>query len=220
MKKSICLAFCGLIAVSAASPATAQFGLKNLIPGGQSVPGAAVDPNRFLADTLETTKLIMVAAALLAQASRDKDQLAAQASYIKSVNDAQDCKELESHKAKFEEDVAAISANEQSTSAIQAAYAQGSAEQKKLIAAALFNLMLGIWRNIRLSQEASQLTANIKANPMLLMKVPKLVAAANLVVIEVRATGPIVGSLQKVMSTIKVQAPEQAETTKAQQVSF
>jgi hypothetical protein len=218
MKKPVLLL--AALATAAPLPTLAFPGLGKLIPGAASVPGASVNPDRFLADTLETSKFMMVAAALLAQAVTDKQQMASRASYIAAVQNAHDCKELESHSAQFQQDVNAIAANQQSTAEIQVAYDQASAEQKKLISAAMYNLMLGVWRNVKLSSEGADLVSNIKSHPMMLMKAPQLMSAVKLIAMEVKATGSIASSVQKLSTAMKVEAPVQAETTKPKEVAL
>jgi hypothetical protein len=220
MKKQIAVGLAAATLLGGPVPAFAQFGsLAGFLPG-HSTSSVAVDPDAFLADTLSTTKYMMIAAALLAQAGRNKEDLASQASYVAAVEGAQDCQELDAQKAKFNDDLNALSANDQSTTAVQSAYANGTAQQKQIIASAAYNLLLGMYNNIRLGQEASALLSGIRTNPMLLTQARALKDAAGLVALEARGTVSILGSMHTLMTTIKVVAPVEATATKPRPITF
>ena len=230
MKKLIITLTVAALAGSAAAPAFAQFPkLPARMPGMGSLPGlggagvssaAAVDPDAFLAETIETTKYMMLAAHILAVAADASGQRATDANLIKAIQSSQDVKELNALKANFEQDVAAINANQESTAQLEARYAKMTAEQRARIASAAYNFSLGMYRNVKLSKQAPEVLASMKSDPRLLVKAGRLKTAAELVAMQVKGTASMAGSMRKIMAAGKVAAPAEAESTKAKEISF
>jgi hypothetical protein len=221
MRKYI-LTLAALAVAAAPLPAAAQFGgmLKNAVPGLGGSAAAAVDPDAFLAETIETTKYMMIAAHVLAIAADVTGQRAADANFLKSVQGVQDVKELNALKAAFQTDVAAINANQETAAELEARYAKMTAEQRARIGAAAYNFSLGMYRNVKLAQQAPELLSSIKTNPRLLAKAPQLKAAADLVGVQAKGTASMAGSVKKIMTAGKVAAPAEADSTKPKVIQF
>lgn len=205
------------LTVVAPSVSLAQFpGVKGIIPGvgGSKVKG--VDPDKFLADTIETTKFVMISAAILSNAASEAPDKAALAAKLKSINEAKDVKELDAHRVQMDEDIKAINDNKNLSKNVKANMATADARQKSQIAVAVFNFSLGAYRNVKLAQEAPQVVDAIKANPMLAMKAGKLIIAAKLVADEAKQTAGMLNSLHVIMSAGHIAEPKPAETTKPQ----
>lgn len=215
MKMRILVPAVALLMTSAlASPASAQLGnLRSLIPGGSTSSAAAVDPDAFLAETTETTRMMMVAAAYLNAAySHDQDRDALRAR-ITSIQGASNIGELNAHSAAFEQDIKAIEANASDAQALQATYDASSAQQQQLMMAAAFNFALGMARNVQLAQQAPQLVNSLRSNPMLLMKLNSIRVAAGMIGVQVEAARTMGAPLQGLLSRGGVQVPENASTT-------
>lgn len=194
--------------------------LGSLLGAHKAAPASAVDPDRFLADTVETTKFIMVAAAVLADAASASPDQAALAARIKSINEVKDVKELDAHRGEFQQDADALAQNKELTAQIQANLDHADAQQRQRVASAAFNFALGVFRNAKLAQEAPQVVNSIRANPRLMMKAPEIMLAAKLVAVEVRDSAGMVGSLHTIMTASKIAEPEQAETTKPKPIDI
>lgn len=221
MKKQI-LTLCAVAIAATPLPASAQLGglMKNAIPGLGTSSAASVDPDAFLAETIETTKYMMIAAHILAVAADSSGQRARDANFLKAVQTSQDVKELNALKATFEADVTAINANQETAAQLEARYAKMTAEQRAQIAAASFNFALGMYRNIKLAKQAPELLGSIKANPRLLTKAGQLKTAAELVGMQAKGTASMAGSMKKIMSAGKVAAPAEADSTKPKEIQF
>lgn len=226
MKRAMLVAATGAALLIAPATASAQFGsLKSMIPsvpGGHGdsdiAGGGAVDPDRFLADTLETSKYIMTATAILADAASQAPDNAALAARIKSIQEVKDVKELDAHREEMAHDMDALAANKGLQAQLQANLGKCSAEQRKRIAAAAYNFSLGAYRNVRLSQEAPHVMDSIKSNPRLLMKAGELKTAAGLVLAEAKGMAGMTGSLHTIMTASKIDEPVQSEATKPQPI--
>jgi hypothetical protein len=222
MKTKVIWVAMALAALTIPAPASAQFGmLKRALPGGgESANVSAVDPDTFLAETLETTKYMMTAAAVLADAAGHSAGQADLALRVRSINEVNDVKELGALKAGFQQDLDALNSNKDCAAAIQSQYQKGSLEQRARIGSAAYNFALGAFRNVKLAQQAPQLTENIKSNPRLLMKANQLRLAAELVMLEAKGTVSMAGSIKTLMSASKIDVPAEAETTKPKPIEF
>lgn len=213
------------VAVSIATtplPAVAQLGgmLKSAVPSLGTSSAASVDPDAFLAETIETTKYMMIAAHLLAVAADTSGQRAQDMKFLTAVQAVQDVKELNAFSANFAQDVAAINANQETAAQFEARCAKMSAEQRAKMGAAAFNFALGMYRNVRLAQQAPELVNSLKSNPRLLTKAGQLKTAAQLVGMQAKGTASMAGSMRKIMTAGKVAAPAEADSTKPKEIQF
>ncbi|WP_374471692.1 hypothetical protein [Phenylobacterium sp.] len=221
MKMRILTTVAACVALASPMPAAAQLGmLRGAIPGANTSSAASVDPDAFLAETVETTRYMMVAAAVLAAAAKNSQDRAALGARVNAIQSAQDVKELGAFKVSLQEDLAAISANKESAAEFEARYAKMTAEQREQVAAAAFNFALGMYRNVRLSQQAPALLDSVKTNPRLLAKAGQLKTAADLVVLQAKGTASMAGSMRQIMGAAKVAAPAEAESTKPKAIQF
>lgn len=221
MHKPAILAVAAVMAIAAPTMGLAQFGgLKHTIPGAGSNGGSSgVNPDKFLADTIETTRFVMISAAILHDAVSASHDEAALQSRIKALNETNDPKELNAHKDEMDQDIAAINDKNNMDSNLQANLQHQSAEQRERLAVAAFDFSLGAYRNVRLAQEAPHVVDAIKTNPMMVMKAGKIVIAASLALDEAKATVGMMGSLHQIMTAAKIAEPTPSETTKPQPFS-
>ena len=218
------------LASATAGPAAAQFGglgaigkmggLGGMIPGGRTSGAASVDPNAFLAETIETTKFMMIAAAVLAQAAdtdKGRDSLRAEIAAIQNISDIG---ELNARKEAFATNIEAASLNYADADKAQQRYNSATKDQQKLLMTAAYNFSLGMARNVQLSAQAPQLLSSIKANPMLLSKVGSMTAAAGLIGQQAKAAYSMGQSLRTLMSHGGVEVPSDSHAAKPQTVEI
>lgn len=205
-----------LAATHLASPAAAQFGgLRNLVPGASTSGAAATDPDAFLAETIETTKMMMVAAALLAQASShdgDRDALRAE---IAAIQGSSSIDELNTHTDSFRENAKILEANASDAATLQAQYDAASKDQQEMMLNAAFNFSLAMMRNAQLGQQAPQLMGSLRSNPMMLTKLGSIRAAGSLVGQQIQATRSMAGPMRTLLSRGGVEMPADASTAEA-----
>lgn len=201
--------------------ASAQIGqLRNMIPGARTSSTASVDPDAFLAETIETTKFIMVAAFILAQAEdMDKDRDAMRAE-IASIQGITNIGELNSRRASFSENTEAAALNHRDAAASQAIYDRADARQKQLLLSAAYNFALGMARNVQLGQQAPQLLQSMQSNPSLLGKIGSVRTAAGLLALQAQAAGSMAGPLRTLMSRGGVQLPADAHAARPRAVEL
>lgn len=209
-----------IAATHLASPAAAQLGgLRNLVPGANTSTAASVDPDAFLAETVETTKMMMIAAALLADASNhdtNRDSIRAKITAIQGVSSID---ELNTHTDAFREDAKAAEATAGDAAALQAAYDAASKDQQELMMTAAYNFSLAMARNVRLGQQGSQLIGNLRTNPMMLTKLGSIRSAGSLIGLQAQAARSMGGPLRTLLSRGGVEAPADASTAQARTVS-
>ncbi|MNS13652.1 hypothetical protein D3C72_452510 [compost metagenome] len=203
-----------LAASGVASSAHAQLGgLRNLAPGGARP--AAGNPDAFLSETIETTKLVMTSAALLAAAaSQDADRDAIKAR-IAAIEGASSPRDLQAHKADFEADVATVNANAADAAAWQAKYDAANEQQRVLMLNAAYNFTIGMMRNVALGQQAPSLISGLQSNPMQVTKLGSLRAAAGLLGDQAQATRSMVGPMRTLLSRGGVEVPADATASSA-----
>jgi len=210
-----------LVLASAASPAAAQLGpLNRLVPGASTSNAAAVDPDAFLAETLETTKMMMVAAFVLARASEtdgSRDEMRAELAELQGMSSMD---ELNARQDQFEADLAAVNANYSDADGVRAKYDAASREQQELLLSAAYNFTLAMVRNVQLAQQAPDLLQSIGRNPMLLRKAGSLRSAASLVGKQVNAARSMGEPLRILMSRGGVEAPTDAEASEPRTVTI
>lgn len=190
--------------------AEAQLGmLAHRLTGTQG--GAS--PDAFLAASMMSTKNVMIAAALLAQAVQDRSQLAGMKAYADQVQNCADPKALDAMKASLQSNMDALNARKDVAGDITAAYNAGDAEEKKLIGLAVVNMAIGIYRDTQLAAQAPGVISGIGMNPMMLGRIGQLKAAAALLAMQSKGLITVGAALPKVMSAVKIAPPAMAETT-------
>lgn len=203
-----------LATLGAAAPAQAQLSqLGRMLPGGSTSNAAAVDPDAFLNETFETTRLMMISAYILAQASRtdvSRDEMRA---HIAQLNSMSSSGEIDAQKAQFESDLAAVNANYANSDDVQARYNAASAEQQQMLLSAAYNFTLAMARNARLSQQGPELLQSIGRNPTMLRKAGSIRGAVAMIGMQVNAVRSMGDPLRTLMSRGGVEAPSDAEGT-------
>lgn len=193
--------------------AQAQFGgLGKRILGDKSGVSSA-DAEGFLNGAMRSTKNVMISSALLAQALDNRSALASRKQQIDAISNAQDFGELDMHKSTLQADLALISDREDLSGDLQSAYEGSNDEQKKIIAIAVANLALGIYRNVDLAQKAPEMVKGIGRNPQLLTRVGEFKTAASLLGLQGKGLGTIGRALPSVMTALKIEPLPQSETT-------
>ena len=214
MKLTRTLAY--LLAVSVMSTpiaAQAQFGgLGKRILGDKSGVSSA-DAEGFLNGAMLSTKNVMISSALLAQALDNRAALASRKQQIDAISNAQDFGELNMHKSTLQNDLTLISDREDLSGDLQAVYEGSNDEQKKIIAVAIANLALGIYRNVDLAQKAPEMVKGIGRNPQLLTRVGEFKTAASLLGMQGKGLGTIGSALPSIMTALKIEPLPQSETT-------
>ena len=210
-----------LAATQFASPAAAQLGgLRNLVPGANTSSAAAADPDAFLAETIETTKMMMVAAALLAQAASNDGNRDALRAEIAAIEGSSSIDELNTHTDKFRENAKVIEGNAGEAATLQAKYDVASKEQQEMMLNAAFNFSLAMMRNVQLGQQATQLTGSLRSNPAMLTKLGSIRAAGSLVGQQMQATRSMAGPMRTLLSRGGVEMPADVSTAQARVVNI
>lgn len=218
MKKTLALGL-ALTALAVPTFASAQFGglggLAKQAVGGGAASGnvSAADAGTFLTNATASTKNVMIAAALLAQVAKDRNGLASQKAEIEAVSKAQSPSELAAHKEALSSNLSALSSNANLADNIGQAYAQGTSAQKELIATALGNLALGIYRNTQLAGQAPGFVSGAAGNPQLLSRIGDIKTVAALLGLQTKGLATIAPTLPKLFSAVKIAAPAAGTTT-------
>lgn len=212
-----------------AAPAQAQFGgmlgkAKSAAGLGSSDTQARAmsgdEADAFLTASLRSTKNVMIATALLAEAVQNRGPLTARKAQIEALNSISNFKELSAHKSTLSADIAALNARQDLSADINARYQAGTAEEKKLLGVAVVNFAIGIARNVDLVGKAPQVLDAVKRNPQLLTRVGQFKLAAELVGLQGKGLAGVATSVPKLIAATKVRAPKDAKTSEPQPVSF
>lgn len=199
-----------------AAPATAHAqlgGFAKKLVGGSGSQVSSDDAEAFLTKALLSTKNVMISSSLLAQALTNRAAIAEQKANIDAINGASSFGELEAHETKLKGDLDALTARNDLTADLAAAYNDADEHQKKVIATAIANLALGIYRNVDLVGSAPGMLESVGTNPRLLNRVGEFKLAASLIGLQGKGLGAIGSTLPKVMTALKVQPLPEAETT-------
>ena len=211
VKLASCLAL--LVVPSTASAQLGGLGglVKKGLGGDSGVSGDEAE--QFLTGAFQSTKNVMIAAALISDAVRvQKD---ATSSKIKrdALLGAQTSGELESQLSNFQSDVQVLNTIASDAAPLDAAYKAGNAEQKKMLGIALVNLAIGIARNVELAGKAPGAVSAVGRNPKLLSRAGQFKAAAKLIGLQTKSLTGFAASLPKLMAAAKVKAPAKAEAS-------
>lgn len=215
---SLCIAL-----VTTSTSASAQFGgiAKKMLGGGSSSESVSSgDAGTFLDGAFKSTKNVMISASLLAQALQDRSKLGEQKAQIDAIESAHDMKELNSHRAALESNLSVLTSQQDLSASLSTAYQAGNAQQKQLISVALANLVIGTVRNVKLAGQAPGLLSSIGSNPQLITKAGQLKLAAGLIGLQGKGLGTIGTALPKVMGSLKLKVPTNAETTEPAKYEF
>jgi hypothetical protein len=190
------------------------------LPGTGGSGAASYDPDAFVYETVQTTKLMMVSAALLAAAADSKSDADAVRARIKAIEGINEVGELKSQKKAFNSDMGAIKTNAGDAQAAEALYDRSDAKSRKLLSAAAYNFALAMLRNTVLAGQAPDLIRNVSSSPAMMMKVGSLKTAGDLAVQQAKAVGSMSGPMQTLMSRGGVKAPTDARSSKPKPVSI
>ncbi|WP_159983766.1 MULTISPECIES: hypothetical protein [unclassified Novosphingobium] len=207
-------------------PVSASAGLGGLAGMGKKMLGdgsdsgvSSADAGSFLDGAMSSTKNVMISAALLAQALKDRDGLASQSEEIAAIKNAQNFGELNAHKGKMQENFAVLNEQGAMSDKMTAAYQTGNAKQKAVIGTALANLALGVMRNVKLAGAAPGMLQSVGTNPQLMTRMGEFKNAASLLGMQGKGLGTIGAALPKLMTGLKIKPLPEAETTKPVEVS-
>lgn len=204
-----------------ASSAHAQLGgLRKLAPGGGQPQAMAGDPDAFLSETLQTTKLVWSAASLLAHAVNEDGKQEEARAQLAAIQGASSLRELQAQKASFEANVATVNANAADAAVLQAKYDNASANQRTLMLNAAYNFTIGMMRNVELGQQAPSLISGLQSNPMLVTKLGSLRSAAGLLGDQVQATRTMIGPMRTLLSRGGVEVPANATASNARPIEL
>ena len=223
MKKLIFLT--GLAALAASTPAHAQFGGMPKLPGaskeGSGTSAVSADEvDQFLARSFKATKYIWLSVEILNKAAAGHGALGAAKQELTAISNFQNTKELNAKSDSLKSSIEALSANKQLVDQVGANYQSASANEKKLIAAAIYNFAVFVPQLIKMPKNIADLTKGIGGNPRLLGKVSELKTAASLIGIQLKGTATVATVLPKLMSVAKVKAPSNPETSKEEPMKF
>lgn len=216
-----------LAAAVLAAPMSASAGLgglgglgKKALGGGSDSGISSADADGFLDGAMLSTKNVMISAALLAQALKDRDGLATKSAEIAAISKSQSFGELNSHKEQMQQNFAILNEQGAMTDKMTAVYQAGNAKQKQVIGTALANLALGVYRNVKLAGAAPGMVQSVAGSPQLMGRVGEFKSAAGLLGMQGKGLGTIGTSLPKLMSSLKIKPLPEAETTKPVAVSL
>lgn len=201
--------------------ASAQFGgLAHKLPGmgGGAHAAPAGDADAFLHNAVASTKNVMISAALLSMALQKREDLAGMKARVDGISNMQSIKELGTEKANLDSDLGALSNRSDLAGDLTQAYQGASADQKKIIAAAIANLAIGTFRNVHLASQAPTMVQGVGSNPAMLRRVGEFKAAGDLLVMQGKSLTTIAPALPKVMTALKIKAPAQSDATEPQAV--
>ncbi|RYI04043.1 MAG: hypothetical protein EON48_15490 [Acetobacteraceae bacterium] len=156
------------LALSVPGVASAQVpdlgGMARGLLGGSS-GAASQDPDIFLGEALDATKQMMVAAAVLAQMSRNKNDMAAISERVNAIQNVSEAGDLGAYNASFEEDIAALQTNASDASELQAIYDSANRRQKELMLSASLNFARAVILDGQLAQQFPAMLGSMARNP-------------------------------------------------------
>jgi len=211
------------LVVTVPNGAQAQFGgltkmAKGALGGGESVQTG--DAEGFLNGTAKSTKNVMIAAALLAQAITDRGALAGKKAEIDAIQGIQDVKELGAHSAALQSNLEVLNQRENLSADLQSAYESGTEQQKQVIGTAVINLAIGVARNVLLARQAPTIMKGIGRNPALVTRAEQFKTAGQLITLQAKGLGGIATHLPALMTALKIKAPTNPETTEPQPITL
>lgn len=208
-----------LAAAVIVAPVSAQFGgLGKMLGGGSGGSVSTSDGTAFLTNATRSTKNVMIATSLLAQAVTDRGQLSGRKAQIDALTNAQDIKELDAHRADLTSDLGVLNGRADLAGDLSNAYQAGNAQQKKVIGTAVANLAIGIMRNTQLVGQAPGIVKGVGSNPQLMSRMGQFKTAAGLLGMQAKGLGGIASTIPKLLSVAKVKGPAASETSEPQPI--
>lgn len=223
MKKIVGIATCLALLAASASASAQLGGLGPKLPGSGSSGGAssqAGDVDGYLTRSTATAQLMMTSIAILEYARGSQNDIAALKAQIGTIQSKKDPKELNAYKATIEPQTKALNDDANAAATIQARYAKASAQEKTLIAAAVYNMFIAVPRAVKLAKDGPDLIKGLGSSPANLGKVGKIKGAVELFTYQVGATTKFAGALPKLMSAVKVQTPSDAQAAQPQTIAL
>lgn len=221
MKKIVSFAmYLALVGVSAG--ASAQFGgMGPKLPGiGGGTSSEAGDVDGYLSRSTETAQLMMTSIAILEFARGSQNDMASLKAQIGTIQSKKDPKELNAYKTTIEPQTQALNDDANASATIQARYAKASAEEKALISAAVYNMVIAVPRAVKLAKDGPTLVKGLGSSPANLGKIGKIKGAVELFGYQIGATTKFAGALPKLMSAVKVQSPSDPQAAKPQAITL
>jgi hypothetical protein len=129
-------------------------------------------------------------------------------------------KQLGAYRTQLQADLDVINNTQDMSARLTSQYQQGSAQQRQLIASALGNLAIGVFRNVKLADQAPGMVSAASGNPQLLTRIGEFKAAAALLAIQGKGLTSIGATLPKLMGAMKLKTPAAAESTKPEPYNF
>ena len=209
--------------IAATTPAHAQFGnmLSRLTtPSGPRPASVALTPDAFAAETAETTRIVMVSVAILAEASKTDMEMNGLKARIDQINGCQNLGELNVMRASFNSDLEALETNEQSEEALRAAYAAGDRHRKELLGAAAYNLLWAGLRNVALLSKGGDLANAVRSNPMLVLQAGSVLQTVQMLHQQAGAVPAIYSHARIIMREEGAEEPRDAESSQARLIEL
>ena len=200
------------------APVSAQFGGLGKMLGGGGASVSTGDGTTFLTNATRSTKNVMIATSLIAQAVTDRSQLSGRKAQIDALTNAQDIKELDAHRASLTSDLGVLNGRADLAGDLSSAYQAGNAQQKKVIGTAVANLAIGIARNTQLVGQAPGIVKGVGSNPQLITQLGQFKLAAGLLGMQAKGLGGIASTMPKLLSAAKVKGTTASETSEPQPI--
>lgn len=209
----------------AVQPASAQFGglakkLATPAVGGDAGPAPSVDPDAFVADSLETAKMVAFARFVLDAAGANKLDMAGMAIHRDQLDKASNPKELKAVVTQLVSDDQAVADKDARVANIQAKLREGSGKERTLVAAAVLNFGVGMARNVRLVNAAPGLVSSMTSNPMMMAKLGRIKDLAEILRWQAGNVGGFMSAMPTLITAAKVKMPADPQTSKAADYSF
>jgi hypothetical protein len=194
--------------------------LGSFIPGARTSNAASIDPDTFLAETIETTKMMMISAEVLHHAARKDGNRETLRSEIKAIEGISDIGELNTKRESFSSNMEAVALNYKDAEAIKSKYDSASADQQKLLLSAAYNFSLAMVRNVQLTSQAPDLMKNMMTNPALLRRAGSIMTAGGLLALQAKEARSMVEPLGILLSRGGVKPPTDAQAGKPRPISL
>lgn len=236
MKASKPVAAILALGLAVLTPASVSAQLPNLRGMGQnlprSVPGVpnpfgggasgatAHNPDVFLREGVEATKQMMVAAAVLAQMSRNKNDMASIRERVNAIQGVQDADDLGSYNAAFEEDIDALKANAGSEAELQALYETANRNQRGLMLDAGVNMIRAGLIDAQLVSDFPAMLTAASRNPANVGKLGHLRTLGGLAGTQLNAMRSMIGPVSALLRSQNVAVPDEADLGRARTISL
>ncbi|WP_420479540.1 hypothetical protein [Brevundimonas sp. FT23028] len=180
----------------------------------------AHDPDVFLREGVEATKQMMVAAAVLAQMARNKDDMAGIRMRVNAIQNIESADELGAYNAAFEDDIDALKTNASDAADLQAIYDSANRNQRSLMLDAGVNMIRAGLIDAQLMGDFSNMLSSAARNPANISKVGHLRTLGGLAGSQLNAVGSMIGPVTALLRSQNVAVPDDANLGRARTISL